>query len=348
MATIYDVARMAGVSISTVSLALNDSDRVSPEKHSRIREAAKAVGYSPNPVARSLQSGRTRFIALVIGDFVNPFQGSLLHVVERRAWQEDYLVIVCDTGDDATRERLVIEQLGRQRVAGMILFSNGHGPEHLAFLRGLRMPLVLVDQKHEGLEHDFVGADNELASATLAGHLLELGHRRIGYIGGPENLPTARQRLTGFRSAMAEAGVPVDDRDIANGEYNYETARLVASRMLARRTRPTAIVAANNVMGLGALKAVREAGLQCPGDISLTCIDSVPWAEALQPTLTAVLQPVNEMARVASECLLERIGAPDGRSIPARSHILKPRLVLGQSSAPPPVRRRQPRPSDAR
>jgi LacI family transcriptional regulator len=334
MATIRDVAKLAGVSISTVSLALNGSGPVSAETYSRIWDAAQAVGYAPNPVAQSLKSGRARLIGMIVGDISNPFFGRLLKEVERLALEKNHLVIVSDSGLDPLRERAILEAMSGQRVAGIILSPHAYSPEHVDYVRSLTMPIVLIDHKIEGLDVDFVASDNVLASAMLTEHVIRFGHRRIAHIAGRAGLWTAERRKDGFRNTMIAAGLEVDESLILDGDYEGDRAYEQAMRLLTRADRPTAIIAANNVMALGTLQAMNDLGFKCPDEISLASIDDVPWGNVIQPRLTMVVQTVDDMARIATELLMDRINAR-GSTIPAREHILIPRLVVGHSCAPP-------------
>lgn len=337
MATIRDVARLAGVSISTVSLALNETGPVSLETYQRIWAAAKEVGYAPNPLAQSLKSGRSRMIGMVVGDISNPFFGRLLHTVERVALDKNHLVIVSDSDGRILHERAILDHLSNQRVAGVILSPLGRDPDYVEFLRELTMPLVMIDQKLDGLDVDFVASDNVLASAMLTEHLIRFGHARIAHIAGISGLWTAERRKDGFRSTLRAAGIEPDESLIVDGQYQGDTAYAQAMRLLTRSDRPTAIVAANNVMALGALQAMNDLGFRCPEDISLTSIDDVPWGNVIKPRITMVVQDVDEMARIAAEWLFERINSRDGNDIPPRESILIPKLVVGQSCAAPSV-----------
>jgi LacI family transcriptional regulator len=336
MATIRDVARLAGVSISTVSLALNGTGPVSADTYQRIWDAAQRVGYAPNPLAQSLKIGRSRLLGVVMADISNPFFGQLLGEVERMALGHNHLVIVSDSGGEPERERAILEHLSNQRVAGIIISTLSHDPGQVQHIRRLTMPYVLVDQKVDGLDADFVASDNVLASAILTEHLIRYGHRRIAHIAGRTGLWTAERRLEGFRNTMAAAGIEVDESLVVDGDYMGEIAYAQAMRLLTRADRPTAIIAANNVMALGALQAMYDLGFKCPEDLSLVSIDDVPWGNVIRPRITMVVQPVEEMARIATEFLLERINARGGPPIPPREHILIPKLVVGQSCASPP------------
>jgi LacI family transcriptional regulator len=337
MATIRDVAKLAGVSISTVSLALSDSGRVSPATREKIWAAAETVGYAPNALAQSLKSGRSSLIGMVMADISNPFFGRLLSEVERVALNAGHLVIVCDSGGDPSRERAILQHLSNQRVAGIVLSTLSRGPDHMEHLRRLTMPFVLVDQKVEGVEADFVASDNVLASAILTEHVIRFGHRRIAHIAGRTGLWTAERRLQGFVDTMRAAGIEPDQSLIVDGDYEGEAAYAQAMRLLTRADRPTAIIAANNVMALGALQAMNDLGFKCPEEVSLTSIDDVPWGNVIQPRITMVVQPVDEMARIATAFLLERINGRGGPVIPPRNHILIPKLVVGHSVTRPRV-----------
>ena len=337
MATIRDVAKLAGVSISTVSLALNETGPVSLETYRKIWAAAKEVGYAPNPMAQALKSGVTRMIGMVVGDISNPFFGRLLREVERIAIANRHLVIVSDSDGNPEHERAIMDHLSNQRVAGLILSPLGRDEAYVQHIRELRMPLVLIDQKLEGIEADFVASDNVLASAMLTEHIIRLGHTRIAHIAGISGLWTAERRKQGFYETMRAAGIEPDESLVVDGQYKGEAGYEQAMRLLTRADRPTAIVAANNVMALGALQAINDLGFRCPEDISLTSIDDVPWGNVIRPRITMVVQRIDEMARIAAEWLFERIDARGGRIIPPREQILIPKLVVGQSCAPPPA-----------
>jgi LacI family transcriptional regulator len=335
MATIRDVAKLAGVSISTVSLAFSAEGRVSPATYQRIWAAAQTVGYVPNPLAQGLKSGRSRLIGMVVGDISNPFFGRLLKGVERSALDRNHLVIVSDSGADPDQELAILDQLSEQRVAGIILSPHGSAPDYAARIGALKMPLVMVDHRIPGVEADFVGSDNVLASAMLTEHMIRFGHKRIAHIAGRAGLYTTGQRMRGFLETMQGAGIEVDQSLVVDGDYQGERAYAEAMRLMTRADRPTAILAANNVMALGALQAINDLGFKCPADISLTSIDDVPWGNVIQPRITMVVQQVDELARIASEWLLERIRLRGGETIAPREHILIPKLVVGQSCAAP-------------
>lgn len=333
MATIRDVAERAGVAISTVSAALNGSGPVSQETRQRVFAAADAVGYVPNMMARSLKSRSSPYIGFVVGDLTNPYLGAVLRVVEKAATAARFAVIVSDTDDDTDRERVALELLASQQVAGIIINPVGGGEAYRARLAAVRPPLVLFDQRIDGLDRDFVGLDSLMAGRMLTEYLLRLGHRRIGFIGGRAGLWSADMRLRGFHEAMQGAGAVVEPAWCVVGNYRSEPAYRECAAMLSGPERPSAILAANNVMALGALQAINDLGFRCPADISLVSIDDVPWSGVVKPRLTMVSQPVDEISRIAIEWLLERIAGGPELALPRREMILPPRLIAGESCA---------------
>ena len=196
------------------------------------------------------------------------------------------------------------------------------------------MPTVLFDHKVEGLETDFVGSDNSLASSMLTEHLIRLGHTRIALLAGEEGLYSADMRTEGFRATMQSAGIDVDESLVVDAKYDGDLAYAETMRLLTRAQPPSAIVAANNVMALGALQAIQNLGFKCPEDISLTCIDDVPWSDVIQPKLTMAVQPIEEIGKIASDMLFERIASPS-RMIEPRTAITTPKLIIGNSCSPP-------------
>ncbi|TDQ62076.1 LacI family transcriptional regulator [Maritalea mobilis] len=334
MTTIRDIAKIAGVSISTVSLALNDSSRVSAKTLQKIEQAIHETGYKVDPVASSLKSGSSKLIGVVAGDVANPFFGRLLNQIQSCAIEKGHLVIVSASRGVALHEGQILDFLAGQRVAGILLSPHGKDQEFIDHINRLRMPTVLFDHKVEGLETDFVGSDNILASAMLTEHLIRLGHKRIALLAGEEGLYSADQRTEGFYKTMQSAGIDVDKSLVFDAKYDGDLAYAETMRLLTRAQPPSAIVAANNVMALGALQAIQDLGFKCPDDISLTCIDDVPWSDVIQPKLTMAVQPIEEIGKLASDMLFERIAAPN-RKIEPRTAITTPKLVIGNSCARP-------------
>jgi LacI family transcriptional regulator len=333
MKTIRDVAETAGVSISTVSIALRGSGPVSEETRRKVLAAAAAIGYVPNPMARGLRFGGSSHLAFITGDLTNSFAGAVLRVVERCAAEAGYTVIVANSDGNPAREAAALDVLEAQRVAGILLNPVGQGPGYRDRLDRIACPVVTYDQYVAGLGRDFVGVDSEQAGRVLTEYLLRLGHRRIGFIGGSPGLWSADMRLQGYTKALAAAGITADPALIVAAYYRGAEAYQRTVTLLAGSTRPTAILAANNVMALGALQAVLDLGYRCPADISVVGIDDVPWSGLVKPRLTIVAQPIEELAQVAIEWLLEHMAQGADPAMPARRLELPPRFVMGESCA---------------
>ena len=336
MATIRDVARLAGVSTSTVSLTFGARDRVSEQTARRVWSAAEQLGYRPNPLAQSLKRGKSQLIGVVVSDLTNPFFGRLLRHVEERALAAGYYVVVCDSDGHAEREIEIVSRLSAQRVAGILISPHGAGTDYDLLSETLDTPLVVIDQKLPGGTWDFVASDSHLAASILTEHLVQLGHRRIAHLTGPLGIWTASERNRGFIDVLTTAGIAPDPTLIVDGNYTSDPAYEQTMRLLTRRDRPTAIIASNNVMGIGALQAIQELGFDCPCDISLAMIDDIPWSAVIRPRLTMVKQDIRKLAEVSTNYLLDRINDKSEVPPPARETILTPRLVMGTSTAPPP------------
>lgn len=331
MATIRDVATAAGVSISTVSLALNESGPVSALTRKKVWDAVKATGYAPNRIAQSLARGHTQLIGMVLGDVSNPFLGGILKEVEQLALSTGHLVIVSDSDASGRRELEILDHLSALRVQGVLMTPHSKSAEFIKFVNDQTMPIVMIDHFVEGIESDFVASDNVLASAMITEHVIRLGHRRIAHIAGIEGLWTSEQREIGFRDTMSAADIEVDESLVVYGDYRGERAYEQTMRLLTGPNPPTAILAANNEMALGALQALNQLGIPCPDEISLASIDDVPWGEVIRPRITMVAQPMELIARAATEFLMDRIAAKNGPKIPPRKKIFIPRLFIGES-----------------
>jgi LacI family transcriptional regulator len=331
VANIRDVAKHAGVSIATVSAAMNDSGPVSAKTRKRVWDAAAAVGYSPNAIARSLRLGKSRLIGLVVGDITNPFWGSMVRIVEAVALAAKYSVIVCNTDDDVERELAILDQLRGQHVAGILLTPLGEGQDYVRRLESRNLPpLVTMDQRVPGLARDFVGVDNRAAARMLADVLIRLGHRRIAVITGPAKVWTAEERLAGAIETMRASGIDVDPSLCLRTAYRSDAAYAATVSLLTRDDRPTAILGGNNVIALGALQAITDLGFHCPTDVSVVGIDDVPWSGLVKPRVTTAAQPIEDISRVAIEWLLERMAGSDHAP---REAVFAPRFIAGESVA---------------
>jgi LacI family transcriptional regulator len=334
MTTIKDVARVADVSIATVSALLNGTARVSDKLSQRIWAAIESTGYSPHGVARSLRLGRTRSIGLVVGDISNPFFTSLAKTVEARAVEAGYMVIVANSDEEPEKELKLLKLLREQRVAGILLTPSGHDPSYLlALSRITDIPIVLLDRMLPQSSFDSVVVDNLAAARMATDYLVRLNHRRIALVIGKQHIWTMEQRLHGYRESLKLAGIAADPTLELVANTRIETAYEVVQRLLTQPDPPTAIFAANILMMLGAIEAVMDMGFRCPEQVSLAGIDDFPGSSAIRPLLTTVTQPIEELAERAVRRLLEKIDeVPDAPRKPNPQTItLMPRLLIRDS-----------------
>lgn len=331
MATIRDVARLAEVSVSTVSLALSNPGRVSQKTLERIRSAVAAVGYVADPLAQSLARGRSKMIGLVVGNVGNPFFGDIRRELENYALEHEHFVLITDSSGKRDREQALVEHLIGLKIAGLALAPSSFGPDYVRFVESIKVPMVCFDQKVAGIERDFVGSDNYLAGAMLTEHLLQLGHRRIAFIAGPQHMHTASERHRGFVETMASAGVEVNPNYVVDGQFTRSAGYEAAMRLLIQPERPTAILGANNAVALAALQAMQELGFNCPGDISLCMIDDVQWSNVITPRITMVVQDTLKLGGIIARRLLHRITTPDAAAEPPQDFVLAPKFVPGNS-----------------
>ncbi|MDE5451759.1 substrate-binding domain-containing protein [Bradyrhizobium sp. CSA112] len=335
--TIHEVARLAGVSVATVSKTLNRSGKVSEVLQERVNAAAQKLGYAPHASARSLRSGATRILGLLVADLTNPYFLRLVENIERLSSAAGYSVILCNSAEDPEREERHLAMLLSQRADGAIVIPTRRGwSGRLAALSSLPMPGILVDRRIEGLDLDSVTTDNLTLGRLAAEHLDDLGHRRVGVIMGSPEHQIARHRLDGFRTGFAERGVTLDERLIEKNNFSEMAGHAAALRLLSRSTRPTAIFATNNHLALGLLRAVGERGLSIPDELSVIAVDELPWAGLVRPGMTVVTQPSEAIAETTVSTLLRRIS--EGRSgmdedDNERSIQLPPALVVRGSTA---------------
>jgi len=302
---------MAGVSISTVSHVLNGTRAVPEPTRARVLEAIDAIGYMPNAIARSLKRAESRTLGLLIGDIGNPYFTDVVHALEAGARSAGYTIVLSDIGEDPEREMAALRALIGQRVGGLILAPSAvGGVAAIAYARRHKVPVVQIDRVAVP-ECDYVVARNSADMRRLVRHLASLGHRRIGLLTGVAGLSTSRERATGYRAGLRDAGLPVDPTLMISGDFRMEPARQATHALMERAAPPTAIVAGNNLMALGAMRALHERGCRVPADVALASFDDFEWADLFQPRLTTIAQPCRRIGEVAMELLLARIAAPD-------------------------------------
>lgn len=335
MATIRDVAERAGVSRSTVSRHISGQGYVSPEAQLRIAAAISELGYVPNALARGLKTRRSGLIALLVPEIVNSFYTTITRGVEDVANKHGIHVIVGNSDEDAAKEREYVELMAAFHIDGVIVASASKTGRHFHSLLQKNIPVVLIDRAVEGFRADLVTGDSIGGTVELTRHLLGLGHRAIAFINGDLRTSVARDRLLGYRRALSEAGVECDDELISAGSWFIDDAERRAATLIAGKRPFTAIVAANNFMAIGALKALRAAGLRVPEDVALVCFDDLEQAAEIDPFLTVMAQPAYTMGTLAMQLLLERIDRKSRDEV--RLLTLSPRLLVRRSCGAPAV-----------
>ncbi|MDR7434127.1 MAG: LacI family DNA-binding transcriptional regulator [Armatimonadota bacterium] len=327
--TIRDVARKAGVSVATVSRVVNESaHKVREETRQRVLEAIQALGYQPNDVARGLKKRTSHTIGLIVPDISNPFYPAIARGIEDVANAHGYAIVLCNTYEDLAKEREYLSLLRRRWVDGLIFATSGVNTKHLQWLRGHRVPVVLVARDVEGLEIDAVLVDNFRGAYLAVQHLIGLGHRRIGFIGGPSTLHVSQERRRGYLQALDDAGIAPDPAYSVEGNFRAEGGDSAMQKLLQLSPPPTAVFAANDLMAIGAMNAIKRVGLRIPGDVAVVGFDDIPFASLVEPRLTTVAQPKYKMGAMAMTLLLERI---EGKGDGPRKILLEPELIVRDS-----------------
>lgn len=343
--TIQDVAQKAHVSPSTVSNLLNGrTERMRPETLDRIKRAIDQLGYSPNRTARQLKTGHVEMIGVVVPSVANPFYGGFARRIEQEALKHGYQILLGNSERDPERERRYAEELWSYGVRGMIFGSSLLALTHLASLVERGLHIVAFDrpmQPADTLAIDSVSMDNTQAACQATQHLMDLGHRRIGFITGPIRTVNRMNRLEGYRNCLTSAGVEPDpgliwEQALESGfgdTEGIELGRRGARELLSRSNPPTAFVTINDMYALGAYAGARDLGLHIPADLSIVGIDDIVLAEVVDPPLTTVRQPLADMTHAAVESVIARIAGKHARQ--PQHFTLSPELIVRGSTAQP-------------
>ncbi|MFD2612451.1 LacI family DNA-binding transcriptional regulator [Paenibacillus gansuensis] len=330
MATIMDVARLAGVSRTTVSRVLNNSPRVDKETLRKVRSAIQELNYEPSDMARNLRKQKTGLIAVLVPDISNPFFSGLLEGMENVALEAGYKIILCITGGNPEREMQYIRMIENKQVDGIILTALRNPVDFITpYLR--YGPIVFANEYLDGDPIPSVAIDNTAAAQMVTQHLIDSGHRRIAFINGPEHIIICRDRKLGYLKALQDNGLAVDQHIIMDGEYKMDTAASCAQQLVTRSSRPTAILAANDTMAVGVVKALQCNGFQIPEDVAVAGFDNNPFSTVIEPNVTTVEQPIYTMGAETVHLLLTCF-TTEIQKIEPRRRILETRLLVRRSS----------------
>lgn len=332
--TLRDVAREAGVHAATASRALNPRTRrlVNDATAERVRQVAERLGYRPNPIARSLKTSRSASVGVVVPDITNPLFPPIVRGVEDALSPAGYNAWIVNTDNDADREAALVSSLRSRQVDGLIVATARLKHTLIEDLVAENFPLVLVNRRIESPSVPAVTGDDAGGVLLAVQHLVELGHRRIAHLAGPQWTSTGQGRLRAYRAAVAEFGLSADpDLVVACDAWSETEGSRGTAELLNSGADFTAVVAGNDLLALGCYDVMHERGLRCPQDLSVVGFNDIPFIDKLRPPLTTVRIPHYQIGTEAARLLLERIDNPD---TPVKSILLPLTLVHRQSSAP--------------
>jgi LacI family transcriptional regulator len=329
--TIYDVARLAGVSTATVSRSLNDTGQVGEAKRIAIAAAIEQLGYRPNTIARSLVTQATQTIALLLPDITNPFYAELVTGIQLLTLERDYTMLLCTTDFDPEQEERYLRLLRAKHVDGALVDGLVLPPERIARFVEDGFPIVCLDRDVNSPSVPLVQVDNRMGARLATEHLLSLGHTRIAHItGAPARI--SEERLLGYQGALEAAGVAPDSSLVAMGDFTEMGGHAAMTALLAAEPGLTAVFAANDLSAIGAMNVIAAGGRSVPGDVSVVGFDDLRLVRYTSPPLTTIRQPAGEIARQATDLLLGMIG---GGKPDKLHHLLLPELVVRSSTASP-------------
>jgi LacI family transcriptional regulator, galactose operon repressor len=334
--TIRDVAAAAGVSPATVSRVLNLKEDVNADLRRRVLAAVTELGYRRNGPARSLRTRAAMVLGIIISDITNPFFTALVRGAEDRAQLAGYSVVLANADEDLAKEGRYLEVAAAEQLSGVLLSPASSRLTNIDVLVERGIPVVTIDRRLAAASVDSVTVNNRQAALEAAGHLIEQGCRRVGFVAGPVQTTTGASRLAGYHAALRAAGRPHDPALTAYADFRTEGGYVATRQLLQLRKPPDGLLISNNLMTVGGMQAIAEAGLDVPREIAVVGFDDANWATALRPPLTVVTQPTYEIGRIAAELLLRRI---DGERFAPRRVVLRAQLVQRGSSLHLPVPR---------
>lgn len=333
MSNIRDVARLAGVSVATVSRALSNPEKVSSESLDKVHKAIAEVGYRPNMLARNFRSARAYAVVVLVPDIANPFYSLFIRALEDRAHQKGYAVLLGDTRGTPEREMEYIRRVETRLADGIVQLR----PSSEKSQNNIPADVPCVNAC--GCEYTTgpaIRIDNRGAAKSMVNYLISLGHKRIGVISGLKDNPHAIDRLEGYKEALAEAGIPFEKDLVAEGDFTMWSGLNAAFQFCNMKNRPTAIFSMNDEMAIGAMQTLKNQGFKIPEDISVTGFDDIAYAKYSDPSLTTISQPAEEMGKMAMDMLLKVI---EGEPLSQRECVLPTEFIIRKSTGPAPLKK---------
>lgn len=324
--SIKDVAKAAGVSHSTVSRALSDNPLIAEKTRARIQRLAQKMGYTPNAIARGLVTQRTHTIGVVVTSIADPFVSEVVRGIEEIAGDQRYRVFLGTSHNDPVREVNLVKALREWRVDGVIIAASRVGSLYKPLLKEIGVPIVLINNQHAGTYIHSVGVDDVRGAQVATRHLIEQGHRVIAHLQGPADHISSANRLEGYRCALRDAKIKFDASLVLPGNGRAE-AGVHAIDLLEHSPRPTAIFCYNDMTAIGVMSALRRAGIRVPADMSIVGFDDIPFAAYVDPPLTTLHQPKDEMGRAAMMMLLALL-----HDKPVDNLIMEGKLIVREST----------------
>jgi LacI family transcriptional regulator len=330
---IRDVAEKAKVSTATVSRVMSGIDVVKPATAARVRKVIDELGYVPNSSARTLSMGRSNLFGVVISDITNPFFPELIHTFNELAVQHKYRAVFANTNYSPARMEASIQGLLEQKVEGIAIMTSEMGPHLIRMVADRGIPMVFLDQPVSQKNLSNIVVDYKSGMKQALEHIIALGHQRIAYIGGPQNLRSAAWRQKFFMEALCEKGMAMNVNHLATGNHRVDGGYAAMQNILQHKPVPTAVITSNDLTAIGAIAAIYEAGLQVPRDISVVGFDDIEISSAFNPPLTTVRL---SRAEIATRAFFALYSATNKTSMPRAEHLIPTGLIIRKSTAPPP------------
>ncbi len=328
-----EFAKLVGFSKTTVSMVFNDAPGIPKKTKDKVLKAARKFDYQPSMVARSLRSKRTKAIGLMLPSITNPFFSEIVKGEEDLAIEEGYSAILCNYDEDIKKESLYFRMFEDRWIDGIIfsgIIGDKHEANYIEEIEKKGIPIVFIDRGLEGHLDDVVMVDNHEATRRGTKYLIELGHRRIGFMSGPTEIRIFAERLKGYKEALQESEIEFDPSLVIEGEQSAKATEFATEKFLIQKALPTAILTTSDVVAITVVRALQKSGLVVPDDISVMGFDDIPFASLVIPSLTTIAQPMQEMGREAFKLLVDKM---ERKEVPKRKIVLSTKLVIRESTA---------------